>query len=160
MPTTSIVTLNQILDLCESFVSAHPMLDDFGYGSTADIGTSRAMRFPYMWASHQSDSYIRILNKTAIPELKILFFFMDKVNDMKNIKNRNGEESNNGQEVMSDCLQYAQDFVNEVVANWGAYGISISEDVRIFPGFDETTDKVNGWVAEVTMKLKYVNSTC
>lgn len=157
---TTIITLNQILDLCRAFVTAHPNLDDFGYGPTSDIGTSRTMRFPYMWASHQSDSYIRIANKTSIPELKIMFFFMDKVNDSKNIRNVNGEDSNNGQEIMSDCLQYVQDFTNEVLSNWGQYGVMISEDVRIFPGFDETTDKVNGWVAEFTFKIKYINAVC
>jgi len=156
---TSIVTLNQIIDLCRAFVASHPNLNDFGYGQTSDIGTTRQMRFPYMWAGHQSDSYIRIGTNNAIPELKFLFFFMDKINDQTGL-NQNGEASNNGQDIMSDCLQYAQDFVNEVLATWGSKGIKISEDVRVFPGFDETTDKVNGWIIEVTFKLKYINSEC
>jgi hypothetical protein len=154
---TRIVTLNEVLDLFQQFVDAHPQLRDFGYGQTSDIGTTKQMQFPYLWASHQSDSYIRVINKTAIPELKILLLFMDQVNDQKNVNDAVGQNSNNGQEVMSDMLQVLQDCITHIEVNWGAFGIKIVEDVRCYPGFDETTDKVNGWVGELTLKLTYYN---
>lgn len=156
MPTTRIVTFNELLNLCDDFVASSPMVKDFDYGPTSEIGTSRQMRFPYIWATHQTDSYIRIENKTGIPELKILFLFMDQLND-QNITEGNGEGSNNGRDIMSDMFQLAQDFVTNIEKNWGKLGIKISEDVRIFPAFDETPDKVNGWGAEITLKLKYIN---
>lgn len=157
MPTTRIVTLNELLTLMKNFVTAHPQMRDFGYGPTSDIGTSRQMQFPYLWATHQSDSYIRIDNKTAIPELKIVLLFMDQVNDQNLTDGAAGEDSDNGQEIMSDTLQYLQDCVTEIEINWGQYGLKIAEDVRIFPAFDETTDKVNGWAAEVTFRMSYIN---
>jgi hypothetical protein len=157
MPTTRIVTLNEILQLMQNFVDAHPQLKDFGYGPTSEIGTSRGMKFPYLWATHQSDSYIRIGNKTAIPELKVVLLFMDQVNDQANVNDAVGENSDNGQEIMSDTLQYLQDCITEIQINWGQYGVLIIEDVRTFPAFDETTDKVNGWAAEVTFKMTYIN---
>lgn len=159
MSVTRIVTLNEIIQLFEDFVSAHGQLTDFGYGPASDIGTSKQMTFPYMWVSHQSDSYIRVSNKTAIPELKLLLFFMDQNNDQVNFEDTNGENSTNGQEIMSDTLQMLQDCISYISANWGVSGIMISEDVRIFPGFDETQDSVNGWVGEITLKLSHINCT-
>ena len=157
MATTRIVTLNEVLGYMKAFQESHGMLNDFGYGSTSEIGTSRQMSFPYMWVSHQSDSYIRVLNKTSLPELKFLVFFMDQINIQENFEDTNGENSDNGQEVMSDMFQCVQDLVMEIEKSWGVYGIKISEDVRFFPGFDETQDAVNGWVCEITLKLSYVN---
>jgi len=154
---TRIVTLNEILDLFQQFVDGHPQLRDFGYGPTSDIGTTKQMEFPFMWASHQSDSYIRIGNKTSIPELKIILIFMDQVNIQANVNDAVGQNSNNGQEIMSDMLQVLQDCVVDIQLNYGQYGIMMSEDVRIYPAFDETTDKTNGWVGEFTLKLTQFN---
>ena len=157
MATTRIVTLNEILDLFKAFADAHPQLRSFGYGPTSDIGTTKQMKFPYLWASHQSDSYIKIGNKTSIPELKIVLIFMDQINIQKNVEDAIGEDSDNGQEIMSDMLQVLQDCVVEIQNNYGQYGIMISEDVRVYPAFDETTDKANGWVGEFTLKLRQFN---
>ena len=157
MATTRIVTINEIIGYFRDFVDAHGQLQDCGYGPTSEIGVSRQMNFPYLWISHQSDSYINIQNKTAIPELKFLLLFMDQVNIQENVDDVNGEESNNGLEVISDTFQMCQDCVSYIETNWGQYGIKISESVRVFPGFDETQDKVNGWVAEITFKLSHIN---
>jgi hypothetical protein len=157
MATTQIVTINQILGYFEDFVNTHEQLKSFGYGPTSEVGVSKQMTFPYMWVSHQSDSYIRITNKTQIPELKFVLLFMDQVNIQSNYQNINGQDSNNGQEVISDTFQYLQDCITEMNTNWTSRGIMIAEDVRVYPAFDETPDKVNGWVGEVTLKLTHVN---
>ena len=157
MATTRIVTLNEVLNLCENFVSSHPMISDFGYGPTSEIGTSRQMKFPYIWATHQTDSYIRVANKTAIPELNLMFLFMDQINNQNNTDDNVGEGSDNGTDIMSDMFQLLQDFVIEIETNWGQYGIMITEDVRALATFDETTDKVNGWAGEFSLKLSYTN---
>lgn len=157
MSTTKIITINEIVNLFKGFVQSHGQLEDFGYGPTSEISTSRMMKFPYLWLTHQSDSYIKIANKTSIPELKFVVLFMDQVNDQVNLDNVNGLASNNGQEIISDTFQYLQDCISTITKDWGQYGIMVSEDVRCFPTFDQTTDKVNGWAGEVTLKLSYVN---
>lgn len=160
MPTTRIVTINEIIGHFNTFKDGHPQLNDMGYGPTSEIGVSRQMEFPYLWITHQSDSFIKIsTNKTQIPELKFVMLFMDQVNDEVNTDNVNGEDSNNGQEVLSDMFQVMQDCVGNIISNWGQYGIMITEDVRTFPAFDETTDRVNGWAAEITFTLSHINCT-
>lgn len=156
---TKIVTLNELLDLIKTFQQDHPMLNGFGYGPTSEIGTSKKMEFPYLWVTHQSDSYLRVSNKTIIPDLKIVVLFMDQVNNQENVHSINGQDSNNGQEIMSDTFQYMQDLALYIDKNLGAYGIKISEDIRIYPAFDQTTDIVNGWAGEFTLRLTYYNCT-
>jgi hypothetical protein len=157
MPGT-IITLNQILKLMEDFSTNHPQLNDFGFGQTADIGTSRPMDFGYMWVTFENDSLLGIsTNKTIVPEFNFTILFCDKLNDMLNVDVENGEDSTNGQEVLSDMFLVAQDFVTEVVASWSAYGVSINGDVSAFPVQDETDSKVNGWGIRIALRTKYVN---
>jgi hypothetical protein len=159
MPLT-ITSINQILDELNAFADAHPQLHDFGYGPVSEIGVSKQMSFPYFWVTHQSDSYIRIENKTTIPELRFLFLFVDQVDNQENYSNINGQQSHNGQEIISDMFQVVQDCINHIMTTFQTLGIYISEDVRTYPVFDETPDRVNGWAAEVTMRIKYLNSDC
>ncbi len=157
MPST-IVTYNEIINLMRSFVSAHPQLNFFGNGPTSEIATSREMDFPYMWATHEQDSVFKIANKNITPELNFTIMFLDKVNDQANPANRVGDDSDNTQEVLSDTFQYAQDFINEVLTNWSAYGISFSQDdITAFPVYEETTDIVSGWAVRIALRLKYYN---
>jgi len=158
-PTASIITLNQILKLMSNFSSAHPQLNDFGFGQTSEIGTSIQMDFAYMWATFENDStFVISPNKSIVPELNFTILFVDKINDQTNVYDTNGENSNNGQEILSDMFLVAQDFVTEVVATWAQYGVSIVGDVSAFPLQDETDDKANGWGIRMTLRLKYV--TC
>lgn len=157
MATTRIVTLNEILKLFKDFKDENGMLNDIGYGPVSDIGVSRQMEFPYLWITHQSDSTINIDNKTAIPDMKFVLLFMDQVNDQVNFEDINGEDSNNGQEILSDMLQVLQDCVTKISSSWGVSGVMLTESVRCFPAFEETPDKVNGWGAEITLRLRHVN---
>jgi hypothetical protein len=154
------VTLNQVLDLFKSFAESHPMIRDYGYGQTSDIGVTTQMDFPYLWVSHQSDSTIRIVNKTQTPEIRFYILMMDQVTDQPQSNDENGENSTNGQEVLSDTFQYLQDLVVTINTTWNAYGLQVAEDVRCFPAQDETTDRVNGWVGELTLRMSYSNGNC
>lgn len=156
---TKIITLNQLLKLMEDFQTTHPLLKDFGFGPTHQIGTSRQMSFPYMWSTFEQDSIISLTNKTAIPTLNFTIIFADKINNQKNFDNNNGEDSNNGQEILSDTFQIAQDFVTHIGTAWRSYGITISNDqANIFAVEDETDDKVNGWGLRIGLKL--IHSNC
>ena len=140
------------------FSAAHPQLNDFGFGQTSEIGTSRQMEFAYMWTTFENDSlFVVSQNKSIQPELNFTILFVDKINDSKNVLNAVGEDSNNGQEVLSDMFLVAQDFVTEVLATWSQYGVSIIGDVSAFPLQDETDDKANGWGIRMALRLKYVN---
>jgi len=155
--SVNIISLNQIINLFQSFSERNYFIKDFGYGPTSDIGTSRQMDFPYMWLSLDQNSTIVIENKTAIPQYGITILFMDKINIQKNYLDINGVNSDNSQEVLSDMLQLLQDLITEIETQWGNYGLRIDGNVNCFPGVDETTDKVNGWVAQFTLRVKHSN---
>lgn len=155
--SVNIISLNQIIDLFKDFADRHYFINDFGYGATSDIGTSRQMEFPYMWVTTTQDSVINPQNKTAIPDLSFVVLFMDKTNIQENYLQTNGVNSNNVQEVLSDMLQVLQDFVTEVQVNFNNYGLSFVDVVRCYPGIDETQDSVNGWIGEFTLRVKHSN---
>jgi len=153
-----IVTYNEIIDKMRDFVAAHPNLRFFGSGPTSEIATSEEMDFPYMWATHEQDSNFIISNKNITPELNFTIMFLDKINDQENVENAVGDDSDNTQDVLSDAFQHIQDFLNEVLVNWGLTGISFSEDlITAFPVYDETTDKVSGWAVRIALRMKYYN---
>lgn len=152
-----IITLNQILKLMKDFQTNHPMIRDFGYGETSDIGTSRHMEFPYLWVTHENDSQIEITNKVMIPIINFTLLFCDRVNIQENYLEENGENSNNGQEILSDSFQLAQDLVTTVLSSWGQWGISFNDNPSLFNVVDETDDKVNGWGLRISLRLKHHN---
>jgi hypothetical protein len=155
--SVNIISLNQMVDLFSGFADRHYFLNDFGFGPTSEIGTSRQMDFPYMWVSLNENSLINPQNRTAIPELSFSVLFMDKTNIQSNYLNINGDNSNNVQEILSDMLQVLQDFITEVQVDWGNYGIIFQDTISCFPATDETQDKVNGWVGQFSFKLKHSN---
>lgn len=154
------VTLNQIIDKFKEFSTNHPMIRDFGYGPTSDIGVTKTMDFPYMWVSHQGNSNIKISNKTQTPELLFYVLFMDQVSDQPQTNDENGENSTNGQEILSDTFQLLQDLIVTINTTWQPLGVSITTDVACYPGMDETQDRVNGWVGELILRLSYANGIC
>jgi hypothetical protein len=155
--SVNIVSLNQIINLFQSFSERNYFIKDFGYGPTSDIGTSRQMNFPYLWLSLDQNSTIVIQNKTAIPQYGITVLFMDKMNIQKNYLDINGVNSDNSQEVLSDMLQLLQDLITEIETQWGNYGLRIEGNVNCFPAVDETQDKVNGWVGQFILRVKHSN---
>lgn len=156
MAATFIITFNQLMKLFNQFQQAHPQLNDFGYGPTYDIGTSRVMEFPYMWITHEIDSTIQVVNSVIQPFENLTIIFADKLNEQKNILKTNGENSNNGQEIISDMKTVALDLVTEIVKNWGQYGVMIDGDVSTYVVSDETDDKVNGVGIRISLKEKHV----
>jgi hypothetical protein len=156
MATTYILTLNQLVRLFKTFSDDNLFLNDFGFGNTFDIGTSRQMLFPYMWVVPQP-STITNENKTNIPSYNFSIIFADRINDEKNTTNSNGENSTNGVEILSDMFQVAQDFVTYVNTLLKSYGVILDDNITITPTMDATDDKVNGWVLDVVLKTKFSN---
>jgi len=152
---TYILTLNQIVNLMITFKNGNLFLNDFGFGNTFDIGTSRQMRFPYMWVTPQPSS-ISNENKTNIPSYNFSVIFADRLNDEDNSDGANGEQSNNGQEILSDMFQVAQDFIT-YINSLKTYGVILEDGITITPTMDATDDKVNGWVLDIALKTKFSN---
>jgi hypothetical protein len=155
---SNIVTINQLINEFKTFSDNHLQLKDFGYGPTSDIGTSRKMDFPYLWVTHRTPSSIVIQNKTQIPEIVLTFIIADQINMQENYKDINGLDSDNQQEIISDMFQIAQDLVNYISFNLGTQGVKLMDNTAsLEPVFDDTDDRVTGWVIDLTLKLLYFN---
>jgi hypothetical protein len=154
----NIISYNQLIQMFEDFATAHLQLNDFGVGPTSEIGTSRQMRFPYMWITHRAPSNINIQNKTQIPDMVLTFIIVDQINNQENYLDVNGIDSDNQQEILSDAFQILQDLVNYISTQMGQFGVQIV-DGTLSPEaiFDETTDAVTGWVTDITLRLKHSN---
>lgn len=155
-------TLNQILDVFKAYQELpDSLLNDFGYGPTDNIGNSVPMKFPYLWVTHTQSSTIQLSvsgNKTMTPIYRFTLLIVDQLNDSKNIKDLNGQDAHNGQELVSDCWQIAQDIVNFLHTSPSMRALNISleaEDPAINPLFDETDDKVNGVTLDLAIRTTY-----
>lgn len=155
---TKIITINQLIEMFQTFSDKHFQLNDFGYGPTSEIGKSRDMKFPYLWITHSQSSTININSRNQTPILNLTFIIVDQINDQKNYLNINGNDSNNIQEIMSDTFQTIQDLIHYCLTELGKMGVKILEEqMNINPIMDETTDKVSGWSIDLTLQLMHLN---
>ena len=155
---TIIKSYNQLIEEFKLFSDAHFQLKDFGSGPTSDIGVSRKMEFPYMWITHRTPSSISVGNKIQIPDMVLTFIVVDQINNQDNYLDINGVNSDNQQEILSDTLQIVQDLINYISLNLGNRGVKLMENqVSIEPTYDDTDDRVTGWVVDLTLRLKHLN---
>jgi hypothetical protein len=152
-----IISLNRIISWFKQYQVDNKFLNDFGFGEPYDIGTSRHMKFPYMWVTMNDDSRIIVSNKTGIPVFSFSLLFMDKINDQENFNKENGFESNNESEILSDMIQHLQDLITDIQTYWNQYGVLLDNEVVFFPVVDETTDKSTGINARIILKVRHVN---
>lgn len=148
-----ILTLNGLNDLLKGFADGHLFLNDYGLGQTSEIGTSRQMKFPYMWCTLGDNTQITTTNKTSIPTVHFIIIFADQKNNQAT-----GDDFNT-LENLSDCFQIAQDLIATISSEWGKWGVVIQDTPRAYPVIDETQDAVNGWAMDLKLKLVHHNCT-
>ena len=154
----NIITLNQLIKMFDDFSLAHLQLKDFGFGDTSQISTTRNMKFPYLWTTQRNNSTINIQNKTAIPTMSLTFLIVDKIIIIENVSDENGFNSDNTQEILSDTLLIAQDLVTYISSQLGKYGVVLGDQaVTIEQVYDDTTDKVAGWLIDIDLQLRHYN---
>jgi hypothetical protein len=90
--------------------------------------------------------------------MNLSFIIVDRINIQKNYGDNMGLNGDNSQEVLSDTFQITQDLVNFVSTTMGQFGVQLTEDgLSTEPLFDETQDKVSGWITDMSLRLKHVN---
>lgn len=154
-------TIKTYNDIVNSFrewaLNECDFLNDFGYGSFADFGTSRQMKYPCMWMDHQVTQTIQVLNRVQTPLHGFTIVFVDQINQQENVRDDNGYLSDNRQHIMSDMFQVAQDFVQFLIASSPTTDMVIEGDISVEPVEDETPDKVCGWKLDIVVKAKHFN---
>jgi len=135
----------------------HPNINGFGYGPVYDlVGTD--ISHAYLWVitdeahnlvfSDANGRYTHI-------DYTLILRVGDKVNNQPNVYSANGENSNNGLEVISDTAQILTDIVNSITSDsLNIFNdISIVEDVSLEPFFHEDDADVNGHEATITLRV-------
>lgn len=150
-------SLNQMIHMFKDLSLRHPQLSDFGFGPTNEIGESRAMKYAYLWLSVINTQAIYGTSGFSAFEYTLNIIVADKVNNNLNVDNNLGEESTNGAEVSSDCLQVLNDIITEISAHswYRQNGISLVSDVTMNPVFDEDDGRVNGWSADLILRMPF-----
>jgi len=156
------ITINQLISNMNDIAERHLQLNDFGFGPTHMIGENRDMAYPYFWVTLQPNSTIvnNDNNKLTSVELEFSFIIADYLNNV--LTNELGQEGLNGLETISDTQQILFDIVTEINTHpyYTKNRISITQDINFSPSFDERDDKVNAWVADITLTMPYSHTYC
>lgn len=155
MSNTKILSYNQLVQIFRKFATDHYFINEFGHGPTSEIGTKN-INFPLMWMTHRNSSNINTQNRTNILEMSLTFIIVDRISNLLNTDEA-GENSHNGQEVLSDTLQTCQDLVSYLLTEMNQYGVLLHPSVTIQPVYDALPDRVNGWTVDLNIKITHYN---
>ena len=141
------VTLNKILSIFRDLSIRHEMINDFGFGDTADIGASRPMLFPYMWVESTQGRVVQGNTANRYQELYYSFniYLMDKI--------QKGDD--NFEDTLSDTNYILSTIVREMSQHpfYVDLNISLVGDITLDPATEVYDDNVNGWIANFTLKV-------
>lgn len=146
------LSLNKIISIFNDFQIREKMLNDFGFGTSDQIGASREMLFPFMWVELISTQYTdNMLAEIYTFEIS----FMDKV--------MNGQE--NYSDVLSDQQYIYRQFIGELNRHpyYNDMGLKILESaVSGQPVYLSLDENVNGFTITIQIKepirISYCNS--
>lgn len=130
------MTLNQIISEIEKFAAAHAMINDVGVGDLPEIGASKDQKYALLWVYYTTANMTG--NAQVIP---MRLIFMDKIDQEKSME----------QEVHSDMLQVAQDFIAHFRGNPDFATLDISGD----PSMQFFTDRFTDLVAGVDLTVNF-----
>jgi len=154
------VSINQIISKCYTIANTHPQINGFGFGPEYDI-VGQEINHPYLWVVNDDTHTINYAENNGYRSIEYTFVLRvgDKVNDQPNVYSANGENSNNGLEVISDTMQILVDVVNAISEDsLNIFNdISLIDDITIEPFFHEDESDVNGHQATITLRVRNDN---
>lgn len=155
------LNINVIISKFQQMANLHPNINGFGYGPLYDLDGYPKVQYPYLWVRNDiSHSLIYSEdNKFQAVEFQFLLRVGDKVNEQPNIFSANGENSNNGLQIINDTFRILLDILNSIMMNSLSLfdELELINDVDIEPFFHEDTGDVNGHQATITLRIKNDN---
>jgi hypothetical protein len=141
------ITLNRIISIFRDASIRHEMINDFGFGETADIGASRPMLFPYLWIEPTQSRVVQGNTANRYQELYYSFnvYLMDKI--------QKGDD--NFEDTLSDTNYILSTIVREMSQHpfYVDMNVSLLGDIILDPATEAYDDNVNGWIANFTLKV-------
>jgi hypothetical protein len=136
------------------------MINSFGYGPIYDLD-GYEMDYPYLWVRNDNSHTLVFSenNKYQAIEFQFILRVGDKVNDQPNVYKANGENSNNGLDIIADTFSILVDLLNDVMMDGSGLWVDfeLTSDIDIEPFFHEDTGDVNGHQATITLRVKNDN---
>ena len=145
-------TLNNITDALRELTVGHQMINDFGLGHTANIGTDRLdegrqLAYPYLWVDYSGTRYaFGGANNLAYKLYTMTVIVVDKYTP--NLQN-SSEVMSDTEGILSDVIAYISSH-----PDLAEFRLNLSE-VSAEPVRDDEKDGVEGWMARLTFKIPY-----
>ena len=98
------LSVNQIISIFRDLSLRQKMVNDFGYGPTYNIGSTRPMLFPYIWVEQDQSQTIKSLNGYKETIFTLTVYCMDKINQ--------GED--NYEEILSNTHYILDTLITEI----------------------------------------------
>jgi hypothetical protein len=146
------LSINQIVSIFQDLAIRHKMINDFGFGQTYDIGASRQMLFPYLWVEPGDTRIVKSANGFKERLQSFSIYVMDKINM--------GDD--NYQEIISDTHYILETIISEISQHlyYVEFNLSLDGDITMTPVIEATDDNVNGYVANITIKIPIRYTYC
>jgi len=139
------ISINQFTALLQSLAGAHEQIKTFGEGDVWEIGASKAVQYPLMWASLQpSSTGPKLLN------MKFSLLFADLV----------FADKSNEQEVLSDTQQIALDILAQLNSPDYSDDFILDPNAQLTPFTEHFDDDVAGWKVDINIKVNYLADRC
>lgn len=154
------LNINVIIGKFQQIANLHPNINSFGFGPIYDLDGYN-MVYPYLWVRNDNSHTLVYTedNKFQAIEFQFILRVGDRVNNQPNVYLANGENSNNGLDVIADTFRTLIDILNSIMMNTlGLFDeLELINDVDIEPFFHEDTGDVNGHQATITLRIKNDN---
>ena len=154
------ITISQLMSRFKTIAETDPRLNAFGTGQRYDILTDIEY-YPYLWivADISHDILYTEVNKYRAIEFNFVLRVADKNNNQVNAYNAVGLNSNNGQDITSDTFTILSDIINCISEDSLSLfsDVSLIGDIAAEPFYNEDSGDVNGFEAQITLRVKNEN---
>jgi hypothetical protein len=137
------MTIKEVKKLLNNLATDHKQINDFGWGDVWEIGESKSITYPLMYATIQNSS---VTGKTFNLSLSLLFcdlVFADEKNE---------------DDVISDQMLICQDIIAQLRSDTFDFTLSNTVNINFFT--ERLSDLVAGVQATITLALPYVADRC
>jgi len=153
-------TINDLMTKFKTISTTDPRINAFGTGQRYDILTDITY-YPYLWIVSDlgHDLIYTEVNKYRAVEYNFVLRVADKNNNQINSYVAVGLNSNNGQDILSDCFTIITDIINCISEDSLNLfdDISLVGDITLEPFYNEDSGDVNGFEAAITLRVKNEN---
>lgn len=145
--STSIITINKLVDVIENISTRHPFIKSFGSGSIDNIPDN--IDYPLLWVEVDSVSRVKGGSGHNVKYIALNLYLFDRLD--------NG--NTNYWEVISDTDFSIDTMIAEITQNsyYHENSILIEGNIDGMPYNDDLADGVCGWLTPITFKhpLRY-----